>query len=241
MPKTTEQLLASKAGETAESNGFGSQERPLRPSGVYELKNDDGDVVDRLIVKTHPKFGDSQAAAVERVGYRFVREAKKDEVKAIEVDVKALATEGTDSETTKGIQARLSALEAESKQKDETIAALRAEQNSGSADGDTKANAKEEASEEAQARVKARGEGLTGAEETQRTEELKAAGDPLENGDEGDDEDDDEDGEKPLNRQNRVDLEATAEKEGVELTEAENTNAKIAEKIQKSRDEKEGK
>ena len=238
MPKSTAELLASKAGETAETNGFGSQERPLRPSGVYELKNDDGEVVDRLIVKTHPKFGDSQAAAVERVGYRFVREAKPEEVKTIEVDAKQLATEDNRGETSddlKGIKARLTLLE---KENADLKAAASAEETKGAADGGTKADAKEAASKEAEARVQAREEGLTGAEETRRTEELKG-NDPLGN-DEGDEDGDDE-AEKPLSRQNRAELEATAERENVELTEAEDTNAKIVEKIQKSRDEKEGK
>jgi hypothetical protein len=230
MPKTTEQLAASKAGETAETNGFGSQERPLRRSGVYELKNEEGKVVDSIIVKTHPKFGDSQAAAVERVGYKYARPVEEGEVKTIEVDATQLATENKDGSVTqddlKGLQARLNALE---KENADLKAGQRAESEGGAADGAVKAQAKEEAKDEAQSQLEQRGQA-----------------DPLGNapqgGSEEEDEDEDEgDAEKPLNRQNRAELEATAEREGVELTEAEDTNAKIAEKIQKARDEKEGK
>ena len=235
MPKTTEQLAASKAGETLETNGFGSQERPLRPSGVYELKNEDGKVVDSIIVKTHPKFGDSQAAAVERVGYRYVREAHKDEVKAIEVDVKQLSTEDKAGNVTqddlKGLQARLNALE---KENADLKAGQRAEDEKGSADGDVKAGAKEDASEEAEARVQARQEGLTGVEETQRTEEIKGSEDE-------DSDEDDEPKEKSFSQLNRAELEELAEKEGITIPEEADTNAKIREVITKAREEKEGK
>ena len=91
-----------------------------------------------------------------------------------------MATEGTDSEGLKGVQARLSAIESEGKKKDETIAELRAQLEKGSADGETRANAKEEAKAEAVARTEARLDDSvgTGAEETQRTEELKGASTP---------------------------------------------------------------
>lgn len=134
MPKTTQELANSRAGETAESNGFGAQERPLRPAGLYQLKNDDGVVVDELIVKVHPKFGDGQAAAAERVGYKFVRPVKPGEVKEIEVDAQHLATEndrGQTNETLKGVQARLTALE---KENAELRASQSAENNRGAAD-----------------------------------------------------------------------------------------------------------
>jgi hypothetical protein len=130
MAKTTAELAASKAGSTAETNGFGGQERPSRPGGVYRLKDKEGNVVDEQIVKVHPLFGDSQAAAFVRVGYEYVRPAEPGEVKEIEVDPAFLATTGNHAEDTKGIQARLSALESEGKKKDEQIAALLAERES---------------------------------------------------------------------------------------------------------------
>lgn len=225
MPKTTEQLAGSKAGETAETNGFGSQERPLRQSGVYELKNDDGKVVDTIIVKTHPKFGDSQAAAVERVGYRYARPAEKDEIKTIEVDAAHLATENRDgsvtSEDMKGVMARLSKLEDEKtaleKENADLKAGQRAEDESGAADGDVKTQAKQDAKDEAQTQLENRGQA-----------------DPLSNDTEGD-----EGREKAFSQLNRAELEELAEEEGIELPAEADTNAKIREAITKARAEKE--
>jgi hypothetical protein len=181
MGLSTEQLNARKAGQTAESNGFGAQEKPLRQGGVYQLKDSQGNVVDEQIVKVHPKFGDSQAAAFERVGYKFLRAAKPGEVKEIEVDAKHLATEnqngGQDGdETMKGIQARLSMLE---KENADLKAGKTAEENKGASDDNVKAQAKEEAKAEGEARVEARAEtednlrASRGAEETQLAEEKK--------------------------------------------------------------------
>lgn len=157
MPKSTSELAASKAGETAETNGFGSQERPLRPAGVYQLKNKAGEVVSTIIVKNHPKFGDGQAAAAQRVGYEYVRPARKDEVKEIEVDSKQLATEDKAGNVTqddlKGLQARLNALE---KENADLKAGKTAEDTKGAADGEVKAQAKADAKEEAAKQLEAR-------------------------------------------------------------------------------------
>lgn len=235
MPKSTAQLAASKAGETAESNGFGSQERPLRPAGLYRLKDDDGNVVDEQIVKSHPKFGDSQAAAFERVGYKFVRAAKPGEVKEIEVDAAYLATEnkqgGQDSnETLKGIQARLSAVE---KENADLKAAATAEANKGAADNDVKAESKETAKEEAQTQLENRGQ---------------APASPLENSDEDlsdEDESDEDDStdesdapEKPFGNLNRAELEELAAKEEITLPAEANTNNKIRDVITQAREAK---
>lgn len=236
MPKTTAQLAASKAGETAESNGFGGQERPLRPAGLYRLKDDDGNIVDEQIVKSHPKFGDSQAAAFERVGYKFVRAAKPGEVKEIEVDAAYLATEnkqgGQDSsESLKGIQARLSALE---KENADLKAGKAAEDTSGAADSDVKAESKENAKEEAQTQLENRGQAPVG---------------PLDNSDEGlgdDDESDDESDEtdegdapeKPFGNLNRAELEELAAKEEITLPAEANTNNKIRDVITQAREAK---
>lgn len=229
MPKTTAELAASKAGETAETNGFGSQERPLRPAGVYQLKNKAGEVVSTIIVKNHPKFGDGQAAAAQRVGYEFVREARKDEVKEIEVDAKYLSTEnkagGQDSdETMKGIQARLTALE---KENADLKAGKAAEETKGAADNDVKADAKQKAKDEAESQLENRGQGNPALEDAE--------------GNEGDDEGSEEEQEKPLSKMNKDELKATAEAEGVELDleKEHDTNKKIAAAIQEARDKKE--
>lgn len=176
MAKSTDQINASKAGQTAESNGFGSQERPLRSSGVYQLKDGEGNVVDQQIVKVHPVFGDSQAAAFERVGYVYLRPAEKGEVKEIEVTAQpATASTVNASEDLKGIQARLSALEKENKTLRDEAAGRDAEEEKGSADGDVKAQAKAEAQSEANARVAERNadEKAAEAEKTKAVENEK--------------------------------------------------------------------
>lgn len=237
MPKTTAELLASKAGETAESNGFGSQERPLRPAGLYRLKNDAGETVDELIVKVHPKFGDSQAAAVERVGYKFVRAAKPGEVKEIEVDAAYLATENKQgsqdsSESLKGIQARLSALE---KENADLKAGKAAEDTKGAADSDVKAESKETAKQEAQTQLENRGQAgpLEDADENLDEDES----DEDESGDEGEGEGNDTP-EKPFGNLNRAELEELAAKEEITIPAEANTNNKIRDVITKAREEK---
>lgn len=236
MPKTTAQLAASKAGETAESNGFGGQERPLRPAGLYRLKDDDGNVVDEQIVKSHPKFGDSQAAAFERVGYKFVRAAKPGEVKEIEVDAAYLATEnkqgGQDSsESMKGIQARLSALE---KENADLKAGKAAEDTSGAADSDVKAKSKEAAKDEAQTQLENRGQAgpLDNADESDEDES-----DEDDSTDEGEGEGDDTP-EKPFGNLNRAELEELAAKEEITLPAEANTNNKIRDVITQAREAK---
>lgn len=232
MPKTTAQLAASKAGETAESNGFGGQERPLRPAGLYRLKDDDGNVVDEQIVKSHPKFGDSQAAAFERVGYKFVRAAKPGEVKEIEVDAAYLATEnkqgGQDSsESLKGIQARLSALE---KENADLKAGKAAEETKGTADGSVKAESKENAKEEAQTQLENRGQAPAGA--------LEDADEDLKEDESDEDESTDDAPEKPFGNLNRAELEELAAKEEITLPAEANTNNKIRDVITQAREAK---
>ena len=255
MPKTTAELLASKAGETAESNGFGSQERPLRPAGVYQLKNDAGEVVDEVIVKVHPKFGDSQAAAAERVGYRFVRDVKPGEVKEIEVDAKHLATENplggiTADETMKGVMARLSALE---KENADLKAAASAEDNKGASDNTVAAESKDQAKVAAAQQLENRGQAPEGTmnatanelDENQNDGEGENGGEGGEGSDEGEggEGNDAPEPRKPLNKDDyTVDqLKELAIEEEVELTPAEDTKAKIVAAIEKARDEKEGK
>lgn len=244
MPKTTAQLAASKAGETAESNGFGGQERPLRPAGLYRLKDDDGNVVDEQIVKSHPKFGDSQAAAFERVGYKFVRAAKPGEVKEIEVDAAYLATEnkqgGQDnSESMKGIQARLSALE---KENADLKAGKAAEDTKGASDSDVKAESKENAKEEAQTQLENRGQAgptgptdLTDQDDTEFDDELDTDGEG-EGSDDGEGEGDAP--EKPFGNLNRAELEELAAKEEITLPAEANTNNKIRDVITQAREAK---
>lgn len=156
---TPQQLNARKAGETAETNGFGSQERPWRPGGLYRLKDKEGNVVDEIICKTHPKFGDSQAAALERVGYEFVRPAEKGEIKEIEITTEQLALESKSGQVTqddlKGALARINAVE---KENEELKAQLAANSAVGVTDHAATTQAKEEAKAEAEAKVAERSE-----------------------------------------------------------------------------------
>lgn len=114
MAKSIEQLQNSKAGSTAESNGFGGQEKPLRASGVYQLKDDDNNVIEEVILKVHPTFGDSQVAAAERIGFRYARPVKSGDIKEIELDARDSSTSsGVSQGDLKGLQARLDSLEKE--------------------------------------------------------------------------------------------------------------------------------
>lgn len=122
----SQDVANKRAGSSSETNGFGQNEQPQRPGGLYRLKNSDGETVDEQIVKSHPLFGDGQAAAFERVGYVFVREAKPGEVKEMEITPNA-GLSGDAKEDLKGLQARVSKVEDETKAKDDEIASLRAQ------------------------------------------------------------------------------------------------------------------
>lgn len=173
MPKTTEQLANSKAGSTAESNGFGGSEKPFLPGGVYELRDPDNGnrVVDTQILKSHPLFGDSQAAAFIRVGYKYVRDAEPGEMKELEIQQGQVGNTSS-SEEIKGIMARLNAVEEENKTLRAEKQANAAEANSGSHLGEVQKQSQADAVAEGTARTQARLEGAD--DETARTEELKA-------------------------------------------------------------------
>lgn len=235
MPKTTEQLAASRAGETAETNGFGGQEKPLRPAGVYQLKNKAGEVVDTQILKTHPKFGDGQASAFERVGYEYVRPAKPGEVKEIEVDAKQLATEDKAGNVTqddlKGALARINALE---KENADLKSGQTAEEKKGASDNDVTAESKEDAKEEAQTQLENRGQADGPLDDVEDDE----------SDDEGSDEDaDDDEGDTPpvktFSQLNLEELKELAETEQITLPAEADTKAKIREVITQARAEKE--
>lgn len=122
----SQDVANKRAGSSSETNGFGQNEQPQRPGGLYRLKNKDGEVVDEQIIKTHPLFGDGQAAAFERVGYEYVREAKPGEVKELEITPNP-GLSGDAKEDLKGLQARMSKYEDETKAKDDEISSLRAQ------------------------------------------------------------------------------------------------------------------
>lgn len=66
------EVITGQEGSATERNGAGA---PRNPAGVY-VHPETGR---RLIATRHPKFGDSQADAFVRVGFRFEREATADD------------------------------------------------------------------------------------------------------------------------------------------------------------------
>lgn len=105
MAKTTEQLAASKAGSTLESNGFGSQERPQRPAGLYRHP----ETGEEVITKFHPTFGSAQADAVVRVGFVFIRPVQDGDV--VQMSRAPLKRDDSDSDEMRGLKARIRDLE----------------------------------------------------------------------------------------------------------------------------------
>ena len=198
MPKTTEELAASKGGSTAETNGMGSSERGFRPDGVYQLKDDDGNVVSQIIVKNHPLFGDAQAAAVERVGFKFLREATAEEHRSSLV-VGPTKQETDKADDIKGILARLDAAE----KRNEELEAKLAEVGAGDGDGNdtpTGNSALDDADDDGD-----QGDEGDDEEETPSTPEKPLTKDNY----------------------NEAELRAIAEAEGVELTDEHSTKQKI--------------
>lgn len=220
MPKSTEQLAASKGGSTAETNGMGSAERGFRPDGVYQLKDEDGKVVSQIIVKNHPLFGDAQAAAVERVGFKFLREATADDIKTFKVGPSKQETDKADD--IKGILARLDAAE----KRNEELEAKLAEAGTGDAGGV----------------LPPEGTGNSALDDADDD------GDDEEEGDEDGDEDGDSEEEtpttpeKPLTKDNynEAELREIAAAEGVELTDEHSTKQKIVDAIKAVREAKKG-
>lgn len=114
MPKTTDELLGSKGGSSVESNGFGGQERPQNPAGLYRHEKSGAEI----ITKWHPLFGSAQADGAVRVGYEFVRPATAEELRE-KIDYTTPigpAASSASSDDIKGIMARLNDLEAENAQ-----------------------------------------------------------------------------------------------------------------------------
>lgn len=108
-----ENLAKKKGGKTAEDNNTG-----LFEAGVWEhpeAKNPDGTPI-QIITLYDPLFRNVQSEAVARFGYVRVRDVKEGDVVLLSAQYDKIKN-GTDSnEGLKGIQARLSALEAENAQ-----------------------------------------------------------------------------------------------------------------------------
>lgn len=210
MPKTTQELAASKGGSTTETNGMGSSERGFRPDGVYQLKDDEGKVVSQIIVKNHPLFGDAQAAAVERVGFKFLREATAEEHRSSLV-VGPTKQETDKADDIKGILARLDAAEKRNEELEAKLAAIGEGGDGDENDTATGNSALDDAEDDDE-------EEKGGEDETPSTPEKPLTKDNY----------------------NEAELRAIAEAEGVELTDEHSTKQKIVDAIVAAREAKKG-
>ena len=100
-----------RAGSSAETSSTG-----LLPEGVYVLKGEEGQILDTMICQNDALYGDAQAAAVTRLGYKFQRPAEESDIvpfKSIESVNHTAAHIGEQDAELKGIAARLALLEQE--------------------------------------------------------------------------------------------------------------------------------
>lgn len=100
-----------RAGSSAETSSTG-----LLPEGVYVLKGEEGKILDTMICQNDALYGDAQAAAVTRLGYKFQRPAEESDIvpfKSVESVNHTAAHIGEQEAELKGIAARLALLEQE--------------------------------------------------------------------------------------------------------------------------------
>lgn len=100
-----------RAGSSAETSSTG-----LLPEGVYALKGEEGKILDTMICQNDALYGDAQAAAVTRLGYKFQRPAEESDFvpfKSVESVNHTAAHIGEQDAELKGIAARLALLEQE--------------------------------------------------------------------------------------------------------------------------------
>lgn len=100
-----------RAGSSAETSSTG-----LLPEGVYVLKGEEGQILDTMICQNDALYGDAQAAAVTRLGYKFQRPAEESDFvpfKSVESVNHTAAHIGEQEAELKGIAARLALLEQE--------------------------------------------------------------------------------------------------------------------------------
>ena len=100
-----------RAGSSAETPSTG-----LLPEGVYVLKGEEGQILDTMICQNDALYGDAQAAAVTRLGYKFQRPAEESDFvpfKSVESVNHTAAHIGEQDAELKGIAARLALLEQE--------------------------------------------------------------------------------------------------------------------------------
>lgn len=108
MNQEVENLRAGSAAETSSTQ--------LLPEGVYVLKGEEGQILDTMICQNDALYGDAQAAAVTRLGYKFQRPAEESDFvpfKSVESVNHTAAHIGEQDAELKGIAARLALLEQE--------------------------------------------------------------------------------------------------------------------------------
>ena len=100
-----------RAGSSAETSSTG-----LLPEGVYVLEGEEGQILDTMICQNDALYGDAQAAAVTRLGYKFQRPAEESDIvpfKSVESVNHTAAHIGEQDAELKGIVARLALIEQE--------------------------------------------------------------------------------------------------------------------------------
>lgn len=231
MADTTHKELANaKPGATAEKPGATVV---TGPSGLYRHPETGAEVATRW----DPLYGDTQSEAFIRTGFvrvgdvpeGYAKELVPGSVEAEARDARAGASVGD----VKGIAARLDKLESDGATKDAEITRLNKLLNERDPAGfPGQENVKKDAFdriESGQATGEAEGV-TTGTENTPTAPNVDTQTAP-DNTDSSD--------EKSLESQNTTELKATAAAEGVELTDSEDTKAKIREAIEAKRKESE--
>lgn len=201
--------MAHKYQTPVEGQSIASEKGGKGKAGVYRHPETGAEA----ICQYDPLFGNAQANAFEKIGFKWMRDVKEGEVKTVELT--ATDVNRTESDTMKGLTARMNAMEGVTEQNkvlEEANAKLREELAARGPDATDVSGA--------HARSNA-------VDQTNLRPEIET---PIELTDEGDvvvtdsangpvnDDDDDEDesvSEKPLKALNRAELNAKAEEKGI--------------------------
>jgi hypothetical protein len=194
------------------------------------------DTEKEVIVQYHPLFGNSQANAFEQVGYEFVREAEPSEVTSVELT--ALDVAANSGDAMKGLNARVAMLEGVAEQNKVLEQQLADIKNERAGLPPTQAELSgEHAISNAVDSINERGQGQA---EVVLNEDKTVTPVDESSTDDSSDVEDVLDEEKPLDKQNREELNATATAEGIEDAgnlETYKTKADLVTAIQEKRAE----
>jgi hypothetical protein len=206
--------MAKTYSQPKEGRALAQEEGGRGKAGVYRHPESGQDL-----------FGNTQGDALARLGFVWVREAQPEEIKTV------AGVQPVDEKEAAKLNSRLVASvldqnELLTKALNEQAAA-RAEQPKDATD-ESGEHARAEAARQVSLREDAGSVDVTPEGDFVLAEDLVGGDEPTTDG---------EDAVKPLSRQNRTELEATAAAEGVEVTEELDTNKKLAEAVQAKRDE----